>query len=95
MGGNGVIPLPPGGKSGSGPPGRATPPGLGGGGNLCLIGPKTALIGGGGILGGIPGSGSLAPNLGGGGGRMPAGGSLGPMSGPLFNGLIFFLQNNA
>lgn len=91
MGGNGAL---PGGKSGSGPPGWATPPSLGGGGNLCLIGPRIALIGGSGILGGIPGGGSLAPNLGGGGSRIPAGGSLGPKRGPLFKGLMLPLQYN-
>lgn len=77
-----------------GPLGRFTPPGLGGGGSLCLMGPKTGLIGGGGILGGKPGGGSLPPNLGGGGGRIPAGGTLGPSRGPRFNGLMIISETD-
>ena len=87
----GAIPLTLGSNSGNIPLGLFTPIGGGGSGNLCRMGPKTGLMGSGGILGGKPGGGSLPPNLGGGGGRIPAGGSLGPSRGPRFNGLIFTL----
>lgn len=76
-------------KSGGGPIGRIMALGLGGS-IRGRIGPNIGPIGcgGGGILIGIPGGIGSLPNRGG-GGRMPTRGILGPMSGPLFNGLIF------
>lgn len=82
-------------NNGGGPFGLINEPGRGGP-ILCLtggplyIGPPIGIGKGGGIpiiLGGNPGIGGLAKR--GGGGRIPTGGPiLGPISGPLFNGLI-------